>query len=96
MYGRGGQDEGADAVVLCPCFSEVHKDILLWGKRCHMPSCPLQAPHVDCLLHSAVVLHRFAKCPGVYVVNKASPSCRQSRGVADLNKVGIVEEEEDR
>ncbi len=26
----------AGSVVLCPCFDEVHKDILLCGKHCPM------------------------------------------------------------
>jgi hypothetical protein len=30
--GIGRQDERAGADLLCLCFGEVHKDILLWGK----------------------------------------------------------------
>jgi hypothetical protein len=54
--GRGRQDEGAGAVMLCPCFGELHKDILHWGKRCPVPPCPLQATLVDSLQQSAVLL----------------------------------------
>jgi hypothetical protein len=37
---RSRQNEVTGVVVLCPCFGEVHKDILLWGKRCSMPPGP--------------------------------------------------------
>jgi hypothetical protein len=55
VNGGGRQDEGAGAVMLCPCFGEVHKDILPWGKRCPMPPVPLQATLVDSLQYSAVL-----------------------------------------
>ncbi len=51
---RGKQNAGVGAVVLCPCFSEVHKDIHLWGEGCPMLSGPFQAPIVDSLQHLAV------------------------------------------
>ncbi len=60
-----------------------------------MPPGPLQAPLMDGLQRSAVLLHGFAKCQGVHDVDKASPRGWEGRGVADFDKVGIVEEEED-
>ncbi len=91
----GGQDKGAGAVMLCPCLSEVHENILLWGKRGPMPPGPLQAALMDHLQHSAVLLHRFVECQVVHIVNKAGPRGWESQGVADFDKVGIVKEEED-
>ncbi len=41
MNRRSRQNEGTGVVVLCPSFDEVHKDILLLGKRCSMPPGPL-------------------------------------------------------
>jgi hypothetical protein len=41
MDHRRRQNEKTDVVVLCPYFGEVHKDILLWGKRCSMFPGPL-------------------------------------------------------
>jgi hypothetical protein len=69
----GGQDNGSGAVMLCPCLGEVHKDIVIWGKRGPMPPGPHQAALVDNLQCSAVLLRGFAKCQGVQVVNKAGP-----------------------
>ncbi len=52
----GWQNERAGAVVLCLCLGEVHKDMLLWSKMCPMSPGPLQAPLVDSLQSSAVLL----------------------------------------
>ncbi len=46
-------------------------------------------------LDTAVLLHGFAKCQGIHVVNKAGPRGWEGRGVAGIHKVGIVEEEKD-
>jgi hypothetical protein len=56
MDGRGRQDEGAGALVLCPCPGEVHKDIAPWGNRYPMPPGPFQALLGDNLQLSAVLL----------------------------------------
>jgi hypothetical protein len=50
---------------------------------------------MDGLQHSAVLLRGFAECQGIHVVDKAGPRGWEGRGVADFDKVGIVEEEED-
>ncbi len=70
-YGERWESEWAGGVVLCPCFGEVYKDILLWGKRCPMPASPLKAMLMDGLQRSALLLSCFAKSQGVHVVDKA-------------------------
>ncbi len=81
--------------MLCPCLCEVHENILLLGKICSMPHGPLQAPLLDSLQRSAVLLCRFAKRQGIHIDNKACPRSWEGWGAAGLDEVGIVEEEED-
>jgi hypothetical protein len=59
-----------------------------------MPPGLIQEPLVDSLQSFAVLLCQFAIGLGVHIVNKASPSSWEGWKVADIDKVGIVEEEE--
>ncbi len=58
---RSVQNKGERGVMLCPSLGEVHKDILLWSKRCPMLLRPLQALLVDHWQCSTVLLCQFAK-----------------------------------
>ncbi len=49
---------------------------------------------MDSLQYSAVLFCLFAKGQGIHIVHKASPRAWERRGVAGVNKVGIVEQEE--
>jgi hypothetical protein len=55
---------------------------------------PLQAPLIDSLQRSAVLLCCFAKSQSIHIVNEAGLRSWESCGVAGFDKVGIVEEEE--
>jgi hypothetical protein len=92
---RSGQSEGAGVVVFCFHLGEVHKDILLWGKRCSMPSGPLQELLMDSLQCSSVLLCGFAKSLGVHVVNEVGPRGWESQGVAGFDAVGIAKKGDD-
>ncbi len=59
-----------------------------------MPLGPLQALLVDSLQCSAVLIGSFGKSQGVNVVNKASLKYQDGQGVAHLNEIGRVKEEE--
>ncbi len=56
-----------------PCFGKVHKDILLGGNKCPMALSPLQAPLVEALQRSAVILRFFAIGNGIHIANEAYP-----------------------
>ncbi len=76
--------------MLCPCFGDVQKDILLWGKQCPMFFCQLKAALVDAFQSSTVILRCLDQSYSIDVVNKADPRKWSSVWVAGVNKVGIV------
>ncbi len=89
---RGGRGKGAGAVVLCPCFGEMLRDLLLWGKTCPIPPGPLQALLMNSSECSAVLFGQFSKGRCIHILNKASLRSREGRGVVSFDKVGVVEE----
>ncbi len=60
-----------------------------------MLSCPVQRPLMESLLCSAVLLYCLVKSQSVHVVRRANFCSWEGEGVADVNQVGVVEEEKD-
>ncbi len=75
-------------------LGEVNQGILFWGKGCTMHLTPPQRAIVNLPQGCACLFSALAKSQNVHIINKTNAGDGEVRGVAEVIKIGIIEEKE--